>query len=663
MVASDGNKVRDRWCYTLEELVELDKNEEHNRGEWVRNPPELPCPWRQVWDTAKDTYVPSRNTHKPLCFKRLLSLVYHFFPILDSLRCYNASKFKNDLLAGLTLASLTIPQSMGYATMAELNPQYGLYTSIVPPVIFSVLTSSREIVIGPVSVDSVLLSTMIGKLKDPHQDSDAYKQLVFTATFFTGIFQVSFGLFRLGFLVDYFSHAAIVGFMAGAAVIIGLQQMKGLLGITNFTDKTDVISVTKVVWTSVSDHSKWRPSSLILGCSFLAFILITRFLGRKHKKLFWLSTFAPLLSVIVSCLIVLKINGEHQDKVEVLGKIDGSSLNPSSLYQLNFDSKLIGSLAKIGFIIAIISLTEAIAVGRSFAALRGYNLDANKEMVSLGLINIVGSFTSCYVASGSFSRTAVNYSCGSETMVSNIVMALTVLFSLKHLKRWLCSIPTAVLASMILSALPRIIDVKKAIHIWKVDKIDFLACAAAFFGILFVSVETGLLTAVIISFAKIMLISIQPGIAIVGRLPGTDEYCDAEQYPMAVNIPGVFIVRVKSACLCFANSNLVKERIVRGVIDDEADLEDPKAQSTFKYVVLDMSSLMNIDTAGIASLEELHVSLASHGLRLAIANPRWQVIHKLRIAKFVDKIGERIFLSVGEAVEACLTPKMAAVYP
>ncbi|XP_028755091.1 early nodulin-70-like [Neltuma alba] len=651
-------KVRE-WSYSLEELVEMDRNGEHKREEWVKNPPEPPSPWKQLWDTAKDTYVPTRYNHKSL-FKRILSLVYHFFPILHSLRHYNASKFKNDLLAGLTLASLTIPQSMGYATMAELNPQYGLYTSIVPPMLFSVLTSSREIVIGPVSVDSVLLSTMIGKLKDPRHDSAAYTKLVFTATFFTGIFQVSFGLFRLGFLVDYFSHAAIVGFLAGAAVIIGLQQMKGLLGIRNYTNKTDIISVTKVIWTSVSDQSKWNPSSLILGLSFLAFILIIRFLGKRHKKLFWLSTIAPLLSVIVSCLIVSRINADHEDKFEVLGKIEGSSLNPSSLYQLNFDSKFIGNLAKIGFIIAIISLTEAIAVGRSFAALRGYNLDPNKEMVSLGLINIVGSFTSCYVASGSFSRTAVNYSCGSETMVSNIVMALTVLFSLRHLKTWLSSTPTAVLASMILSALPGIIDVKKAIHIWKVDKIDFLACAAAFFGILFFSVEIGLLTAVIISFAKIMLISIQPGIAIVGRLPGTDEFCDAEQYPMAVKVPGVLIVRVKSGCLCFANSNLVKEKIVRWVFNDEA-VEDPKAQSTFKYVILDMSSLMNIDTAGIASLEELHISLASHGLLLAIANPRWQVIHKLRIAEFVNKIGEKVFLSVGEAVEACLTAKMAVM--
>ncbi|XP_054806310.1 early nodulin-70-like [Prosopis cineraria] len=655
-----GKVVRDQWCYSLEELVEMDRNGEHNkRDEWVRNPPDLPSPWLQLWNIAKHTCVPSRANHKSL-FKHLLSLVYHFFPILDSLRHYNASKFKNDLLAGLTLASLTIPQSMGYATMAELNPKYGLYTSIIPPIIFSLLTSSREIVIGPVSVDSVLLSTMIRKLKDPHQDSAAYTRLVFTATFFTGIFQVSFGLFRLGFLVDYFSHATIVGFLAGAAVIIGLQQMKGLLGIKNFTNKTDVISVTKAVWTSVRDQ--WNYSSLILGSSFLAFILITRFLGRRHKKIFWLSTFAPLLSVIVSCLIVFRINADHQDKVEVLGKIDGSSFNPSSLYQLNFDSKLIASLVKIGFIVAIISLTEAIAVGRSFAALRGYNLDPNKEMVSLGLINIVGSFTSCYVATGSFSRTAVNYSCGAETMVSNIVMALTVMFSLKHLKMWLRSTPTAVLASMILSALPGIIDVKKAMHIWKVDKIDFLACAAAFFGIVFFSVEIGLLTAVIISFAKIILISIQPGIAIVGRLPGTDEFCDAEQYPMAVKIPGVLIVRVKSACLCFANSNLVKERIVRRIIND-GGVEDPTAQSTFKYVVLDMSSLMNIDTAGIASLEELHISLASNGLRLAIANPRWQVIHKLRIAKFVSKIGERVFLSVGEAVEACLTAKMAPMYP
>ncbi|TKY47640.1 Early nodulin-70 [Spatholobus suberectus] len=633
---------------TLEEVLDI----ENNMAQWVLNPPDPPSMLRQVVDTIKDTLLPHPNPNafsslrnQPFS-KRAFALLQDLFPILASFQNYNAQKFKCDFMAGLTLAIFAIPQCMGNATLAQLSPEYGLYTGIVPPLIYALLASSREIVIGPGSVDSLLLSSMIQTLKVPIHDSITYTQLVFTVTFFAGIFQVAFGLFRFGFLVEYLSQATIVGFLAAAAVGIGLQQLKGLFGIVNFTNKTALFSVVKSVWASFKNQSEWHPYNFIIGFSFLCFILFTRFLGKRNKKLIWLSHVAPLFSVIVSSVIAYKINvHEHQMKdyrVEVLGPIKGGSLNPSSLYQLTFDSKVVGHLIRIGLTIAVISLTGSIAVGRSFASLRGRSIDPNREVVSLGIMNIVGSLTSCYVASGSLSRTAVNYNAGSETMVSNIVMALTVLMSLKFLTGLLYFTPKAILAAIILSAVPGLIDLNKAREIWKVDKMDFLACAGAFLGVLFASAEIGLAIGITISFAKIIIISIQPAIAVVGRLPGTDAFGDVEQYPMAVNIPGVLIVSLKSAWLCFANANLVEERYLLIVHNN-------------------MIGLTNIDTAGIASLVELNKNLTSRGVKLAIANPRWHVIHKLRLANFVSKIEGRVFLSVGEAIDACLGTKMVPV--
>ncbi|RZB73133.1 Early nodulin-70 [Glycine soja] len=535
-------------------------------------------------------------------------------------------------------------------------------TGIVPPLIYAMLASSREIVIGPGSVDSLLLSSMIQTLKVPIHDSITYNQLVFTVTFFAGIFQVAFGLFRFGFLVEYLSDPTIVGFLAAAAVSIGLQQLKGLFGIVNFTNKTGLFSVVKSLWTSFKNQSAWHPYNLIIGFSFLCFILFTRFLGKRNKKLMWLSHVAPLLSVIVSSVVAYKINFNELQvkdyKVEVLGPIKGGSSNPSSLHQLTFDSQVVGHLIRIGLTIAIISLTGSIAVGRSFASLKGHSIDPNREVVSLGIMNIVGSLTSCYIASGSLSRTAVNYNAGSETMVSNIVMALTVLMSLKFLTGLLYFTPKAILAAIILSAVPGLIDLNKAREIWNVDKMDFLACTGAFLGVLFASAEIGLAIGITISFAKIIITSIQPATAVIGRLPGTDAFGDVEQYPMAVNIPGVLIVSLKSSWLCFANANLVEERIERWVNNAKAK---EGRESTFTYVIIDASSLTNIDTAGIASLVELNKNLISRGVKLAIANPRWHVIHKLRLANFVSKIGGRIFLSVGEAVDACVGTKIMVV--
>ncbi|KAL4349953.1 hypothetical protein AHAS_Ahas10G0093500 [Arachis hypogaea] len=644
------------------------KEKEMYQQQWVQNAPDPPCFFREVFENVKDTILPPNNSknvwstlvvndnQQPL-YKRVLVLLTEIFPILASLRGYNAHKFKFDLMAGITVASLAIPQCVGFATLAQLSPEYGLYTCFGPPLMYAMLTSSREIVIGNVAVDSLLLSSMISKLKDPIQDSVAYTQLLLTATFIAGIFQLAFGIFRFGFLVDYLSHATIVGFLAAAAVGIGAYQFIVLLGIKKFTNKSDLISVIKIFWTSLfKDRSQWHPYSFTLGFSFLCFILFARFMGRRNKKLFWLPTIAPLLSVIVSSIVAYTVNSHQINvkdyKVDVLGEIKGGSLNPISLLHLNLSDNFLAPLIKTGLTVAVISLTETIAVGRSFASLRGYNLDPNKEMISLGLTNIVGSFTSCYVASGSLSRTALNYSSGAETTVSSIVMALTVLISLKFLTRLLYYTPKAILAAIIISVVPGLIDIQKAYQIWKVDKLDFLACAAAFFGVLFASVEMGLAIAVTISFAKLILVSIQPGITVLGRLPGKDAFGDIEQYPMGLSIPGLIILSPKSSFLCFANATLVRERIERWVNDGH--VEEGEGGSNLKFIILDSSGLTNIDTAGIASLEGLNKNLISHGVKLVIANPRWQVIHKLRVGDFVSKIGGRVFVSVGEAVDACL---------
>ncbi|XP_048232288.1 sulfate transporter 2.1 [Ricinus communis] len=642
-----------------QEMLDLEQNGQAERAHWVLNPPEPPSLWRELMGSIRDTLLPNgRNfqsfKNQQYGFKTVVSVLQAIFPILSWSRDYKATKFKNDLLAGLTLASLCIPQGIGYATLAKLDPQYGLYTSVIPPLIYALMGTSREIAIGPVAVVSLLLSSMIQNVEDPTANPVAYRNLVLTTTFFAGIFQAAFGLFRLGFLVDFLSHAAIVGFMAGAAIVIGLQQLKGLLGISHFTNKTDVISVLKATWISV--HHSWNPHNFILGCSFLSFILTTRFLGKKNKQLFWLPAIAPLLSVVLSTLIVYLTRAD-QHGVKIIKHIKGG-LNPSSLHQLQFNDPHIGEVAKIGLIVAIIALTEAIAVGRSFASVKGYHLDGNKEMVAMGVMNIFGSFSSCYVATGSFSRSAVNFSAGCETAVSNIVMATTVIICLELLTRLLYFTPIAILASIILSALPGLIDLNEIYKIWKVDKLDFLACIGAFFGVLFASVEIGLLAAVTISFMKIIIISIGPGTEILGRLPGTQVFGDVDQYPMAIKTPPVLIIRVKSGFLCFANANFVKEKIMKWATEKE---EEENRKTTIQVVIFDMSNLANIDIAGIASLKELHMNLVSNGIELAIINPRWHVIQKLKLANFESKIGGNIFLTVGEAVDACLNPKIAAI--
>ncbi|XP_054822215.1 sulfate transporter 2.1-like isoform X3 [Prosopis cineraria] len=611
-------------------VVDIEKKgEEPNEWSlWVLNAPEPPGLWHDLVGSVSSIISQYQGNASSLRSqtgpKLVLSFLQAIFPILDWGRNYSVISFRNDLLAGLTIASLCIPQGIGYATLARLDPEYGLYTSAVPPLIYAIMGSSREVATGPVAVVSLLLSSMTQKLIDPSTDPLGYTKLVLTATLFAGIFQAAFGLMRLGFLLEFLSHAATVGFTAGAAIVIGLQQLKGLFGFQRFTNKTDVVSVTMSVHESLD-----LP-------------------GKRKRKLFWLPAITPLASVMLSTLIVFLTRADVHG-VNIIKHVKGG-LNPSSVNQLELNSPYIARVAKIGLVAAVVALTESVSVGRSFASMRGYHLDGNKEMVSIGFMNIIGSFTSCYVAAGSFSRTAVNVAAGCETAGSNIVMAITVVISLLCFTKLLYFTPTAILASIIISALPGLVDFSEAFRIWKLDKLDFLACAGAFFGVLFFSVEIGLLVAVVISFSNIIMISIRPGTETLGRLPETDLFCDVHQYPMAVETAGVLIIRVKSALLCFANANFVRERIMKWVANEEAaDENEGGTRRTIQLVIIDASNLVNIDTSGIASLEELYKSLVLQGKQLAIANPRWQVIHKLKAANFVRTIGGRVFLTVAEA--------------
>ncbi|KAK3148108.1 hypothetical protein QOZ80_3BG0290810 [Eleusine coracana subsp. coracana] len=578
------------------------------------------------------------------------------FPVMQWGRTYNLKAFKSDVMAGLTLASLGIPQSIGYANLAKLDPQYGLYTSVVPPLIYAVMGTSREIAIGPVAVVSLLLSSMIQNVVDPATDPVAYRSIVFTVTFLAGVFQVSFGLFRLGFLVDFLSHAAIVGFMAGAAIVIGMQQLKGLLGLSHFTNSTDIVSVIKAVISAL--HDPWHPGNFCIGCAFLIFILTTRFIGRRYKKLFWLAAISPLLSVILSTTAVYATRADKHG-VKIIQSVH-AGVNPSSAKQINLNGPHIAECAKIAIICAVIALTEAIAVGRSFASIRGYKLDGNKEMIAMGFSNVAGSLSSCYVATGSFSRTAVNFSAGARSTVSNIIMSITVFIALELFMKFLYYTPMAVLASIILSALPGLIDIKEACNIWKVDKMDFLTCLGAFVGVLFGSVEIGLAVALAISFAKIIIQSLRPQVEILGRIQGTNIFCSIRQYPVACRIPTVQTIRIDTSFLCFINATFIKERVIEWV-REEVETSVEKARERVQSVVIDMSNVVNIDTSGLTALEEIHKELVTLGIQMAIAGPGWQAVQKMKLAQVVDRLGEDwIFLTVGEAVEACLTAHKGA---
>ncbi|XP_019174949.1 PREDICTED: sulfate transporter 1.3-like isoform X2 [Ipomoea nil] len=623
----------------------------------VGAPPKVKL-FKEFKDTVKETLFaddPLRSFKDQTRSRKFVLFIQAVFPILEWGRHYSFAKFRGDLISGLTIASLCIPQDIGYSKLANLDPQYGLYSSFVPPLIYAFMGSSRDIAIGPVAVVSLLLGTMLRNEIDPVKNKTEYMRLAFTATFFAGITQAILGILRLGFLIDFLSHAAVVGFMGGAAITIALQQLKGFLGIKKFTKKTDIISVMKSVWGSV--HHGWNWQTILIGASFLAFLLLAKYIGKKNKKFFWVPAIAPLISVVLSTFFVYITHAEKKG-VEIVRHIE-KGINPSSVNEIYFSGEYVLKGVRIGIVAGMIALTEAVAIGRTFASMKDYQLDGNKEMVALGAMNIVGSMTSCYVATGSFSRSAVNFMAGCNTAVSNIVMSCVVFLTLEFITPIFKYTPNAILSAIIISAVIGLIDYEAAILIWKIDKFDFVACMGAFLGVVFVSVEIGLLIAVSISFAKILLQVTRPRTASLGRIPRTNVYRNTQQYPEATKVPGVLIVRVDSA-IYFSNSNYTRERILRWLVDEEEHL---KAASLprIEFLILEMSPVTDIDTSGIHALEELHSSLQKRNVQLVLANPGRVVIDKLHASNFTNVIGEdKIYLTVADAVLAC-SPKLADV--
>ncbi|KAL8232390.1 hypothetical protein R6Q57_002168 [Mikania cordata] len=575
---------------------------------------------------------------------KIMFALHFVFPVFQWAPNYNFGLLRSDVVSGLTIASLAIPQGISYAKLAHLPPAIGLYSSFVPPLIYAVLGSSKHLAVGPVSITSLVMGTMLNDAVSYTLHPVSYLRLAFTATFFAGLFQASLGFLRLGFLIDFLSKATLVGFMAGAAVIVSLQQLKGLLGIVKFTSKMQIIPVLKSV---VDQRDEWSWHTIVMGFSFLASLLITRQIGMRKPKLFWVSAAAPLASVIVSTSLVALFKS-NLPNIATIGQLD-KGLNPPSSNMLYFHEEFLAVAVKTGIVTGLLSLTEGIAVGRTFAALKNYQVDGNKEMIAIGLMNITGSCSSCYVTTGSFSRSAVNENAGGQTAMSNIVMALTVVVTLLFLMPLFKYTPDLILAAIIVTAVIGLIDYQSALSLWKVDKLDFVACLSSFLGVLFVSVPVGLAMAVGISILKILLNVTRPNTSILGNIPGTQIYQDLDRYRDAQRVPS-FVILAIEAPIYFANSTYLQERILRWLREEE-DRIAANNGSMLKCVIIDMTAVTTIDTSGLAMMNELRKILEYRSLQLVLANPTGSATEKLHRSNSLESFGSNgLYLTVGEAV-------------
>uniref|UniRef100_A0A7N0VJD8 STAS domain-containing protein n=1 Tax=Kalanchoe fedtschenkoi TaxID=63787 RepID=A0A7N0VJD8_KALFE len=391
----------------------------------------------------------------------------------------------------------------------------------------------------------------------------------------------------------------------------------------------------------------WRWQSTVLGLVFLAFLQSARYLRQKRPSLFWVSAIAPIITVLVGCGFAYFAEAERHG-IAIVGHLH-KGLNPISIHNLNFDPKYLPVVIKAGIITGTIALAEGIAIGRSFAILKNQQIDGNKEMIAYGLMNLIGSFFSCYLTTGPFSKTAVNSSAGCRTQMSNVVQAICLMLTLLFLAPIFSYTPLVALSAIIASAMIGLLNYEEVIHLYKVDKGDFVICLAAFFGVAFISMDYGLMMSVGLSVVRALLYVARPTSCKLGAIPNSNLHRDVEQYPDTSTIPGIMVVQMGSP-IYFANCTYLRERILRFIREEE----ELTKGNDIEHIILDLSGVTAIDMSGIETLDELRKSLGVNGVKITLVNPRIDIMEKMLRSKFIDKIGkESVFLSVEEAIESC----------
>ena len=548
-----------------------------------------------------------------------------FFPILEWLPKYNKTQFKGDLSAGLTVGVMLIPQGMAYAMLAGLPPIYGLYASIFPLLIYPIFGTTRQLGIGPVALDSLLVAAGIGAIATA--GSSEYVMLAILLAFITGILLLIMGIFRLGFLVNFPSRPVISGFTSAAAIIIAISQLKHLLGI-NIERSKFAHQTLFDIFRNIGETNFY---TLIIGIIAIVILLLIK----KYKKAF------PSQLVVVILGILTVWGFDLQSKaVKIIGKI------PEGLpsFQIpNITIENILTLLPIAITIALIAFMETISVGKALQAKeKTYEIRPNQELIALGFSNIIGSFFQSYNITGGFSRSAVNEQAGAKTGISSMISAGLIVLTLLFLTSLFYYLPNAILAAIIIVAVLGLVNIRMVKYLWLTDKSDFWMLVLTFGGTLFLGMEYGVLVGIIMSLLVLLMKTTQPHYAVLGKIPNEPLYRNIRRFPDLEICDDTLIIRF-DAGLYFANVGYFKQIIKENIATKGENL---------KALFLDADPINNIDSSAIHALEEVVQDCREQGIEFFMIAVKGPVRDALSKSKLTEKIGQdNFFLEVHHAIK------------
>lgn len=570
-----------------------------------------------------------------------------FIPCIGWLRSYNLRSYlKTDLMAGITVGTMLVPQAMSYARLAGLQSFYGLYAGFVPVFAYAIFGSSRQLAVGPVALVSLLVSNVLSKVVDLEEDqSDEavqyYSDLAILLALMVGVIECLMGILRLGWLIRFISHTVISGFTSASAITIALSQSKYFLGYS-VTRSSKIIPLFESIFSGIGEF-KWRPFAF--GFAMLGILLTMKHLGKTRKNLKFVRAAGPLTAVLVGTLFAWVFNPTD---ITLVGTIPQGL--PSFSVPKHFDN--VPDLIGTAFLISGVAILESVGIAKALAAKHGYEIDSNQELFGLGVANVCGSFFSAYPTTGSFSRSAVNNESGAKTGLAGVITGVIMAAALLFLTPIFAHVPQCTLAAIVVSAVVGLIDYEEPKFLWEVDKRDFCLWMASFVFTLFLGIEIGVLIAVGLSLAFVIYESANPHVAILGRLPGTTVYRNIHQYPEAYTYQGIVIVRI-DAPMYFANISFIKERLRKYELQSEGSEHSGRQ---VQYVILELAPVTHIDSSAVLALKELYEEFRARNIQMALSNPNHQVMVTLAKSHVPEIMGkEWYFVRVHDAVQVCLS--------
>ncbi len=527
-----------------------------------------------------------------------------------------------DMIAGITGAIIVLPQGIAFATIAGLPPEYGLYTAIVTPIIAALFGSSMHLISGPTTAISLVIFATIGAYADP--GSVDFIRLTLSLTFLAGVYQFVFGFVKLGKVVDFVSHTVVIGFTAGAAILIVTSQLKSLLGIS--LQSTEFLET----WLEIIEKfMQINIYSLSIGLLTFAIAIVIKKFYPKIPNL--------LIALISGSIFAALLHGDIHS-VKFVPEI------PRHLPPLSFPDLSLGTikqLAPSAFAIAILWLIEAISISRSIASKSHQSINANQEFVGQGLSNIVGSFFSSYAGSGSFTRSGVNYSAGAQTPLSAIFAAVflaLIVLLVAPITRYL---PIPAMAGVIILVGYNLINFDHIKKIIKTSRTEMAILAVTFFSTLFLELEFAIYLGIILSIILFLNKTSHPKIATL--YSSFDEnknkrtlLCTSKLDPGKIPLlkcPQIEIIRIDMS-VYFGSVNYIQERIMY-ILEKEG----------IKHIIIIGSSMNMIDMNGMEMLEEVAHMLQKIGGWLYFLDLKLDVQRTLKKAGFMKTIGEEYFFS------------------